>query len=135
VFALGRDGKVLHKHRSDREWRPGATRWDPLPGRFEGALVARLLEDGTLLLVVLTPDRMLHTLAWRDYPDGRPDRDWEQARTLDALCESLLRETSPSTVCECEATHPRLLNGRNGHNGHNGNEGRVPQRGIRSSGR
>ncbi|HET8647041.1 MAG TPA: hypothetical protein VFO85_16210, partial [Vicinamibacteria bacterium] len=64
---------------------------------------------------------------WRDYPDGRPDRDWGPAGTLDALCASLLRETPAVAAGEREAAHPRLPNGQDGHTGH------VPRRGVRSN--
>jgi hypothetical protein len=91
LFALGRSGEVLHKRRSGRDWQPDGSRWNSLGGQFAGgALSTRLQEDGTLLIVVLTPDKMLHTIEWQDYPEGHPKEHWTEAGSLDDLFQSAL---------------------------------------------
>jgi hypothetical protein len=91
LFALSRSGEVLHKRRSGRDWQPEGSRWDSLGGEFPGGtLGTRLREDGTLLIVVLTPDKMLHTIEWQDYPKRRPEERWTEAGSLDDLFQSAL---------------------------------------------
>lgn len=90
LFALGRDGTVLHKRRHGRHWQPGTRRWDAIGGGFHGALAARSMEGGGVLLVVLTEDRMVHRLDWKNYPEGEPAPPWEQAGTLDEVLQSML---------------------------------------------
>ena len=91
LFALGRSGEVLHKRRSGRDWQPEGSRWDSLGGAFAGGVLGTRLQDGgTLLIVVLTPDKMLHTIEWRDYPEGRPEERWTEAGSLDDLFQSAL---------------------------------------------
>lgn len=52
-----------------------------------------MLDNGSVLLVLVAHDRIVHALTWRGYPEERPDGRWEEAGTIDSLFESHAYET------------------------------------------
>ena len=86
LFAVDREGRIVHKFQRDGgAFAPGGQAWRMLQGPRAGSLAAEPAEDGDILVSVLTEDRFLHLLHWRDWPNGRPERRWQKAGPIDEL--------------------------------------------------
>jgi hypothetical protein len=79
------------------DWQPQGPGWTSLGGEFVGGCVSARYEMGTLLIVVLTPDRKLHTLEWPGYPMGHAG-PWAEDLTLDDLLQAALPTADASVI-------------------------------------
>ena len=84
LFAVDREGNAIHALRRGGE-RSSAVRWRKLGGPKVGWLDARLIRSGGVAISVLTEDRQLFQLAWRDYPSERGGRAWQDLGAFEAL--------------------------------------------------
>jgi hypothetical protein len=98
LFALGRDGEVLHKRRPPQEeWEPEGLEWETLGVASDGTLSAEWVEDGVLLLAVVAEDETVRVLAWPHYPDEPPREGWQVIGTVNSLLQAQIpgRESAP----------------------------------------
>jgi hypothetical protein len=87
VFALGRDGTVLHKRREPPRWQPGSAQWQSL-GRTSGTrLLVEPLDGDGVGLATVGDDGALEVLLWRNYPAGEPGR-WKKHGTIESQLEA-----------------------------------------------
>jgi hypothetical protein len=82
LFAIGREGQMVHALLRPGEDRP---KWLQLGGPQAEWFNAVVLADepGGLLLSALTTERMLHYCHWRNFPEGKPDRLWQEKGLID----------------------------------------------------
>ena len=82
LFVTGREGRIVHTLLRPGEDRP---KWLQLGGPqvewFNAVTLAG--EPGGLLLSALTAERVLHYCHWQKFPDGTPDRLWQEKGPID----------------------------------------------------
>ncbi len=89
VFALARDGQVLHKRLRRNQWTPKGPEWQSLgKAKGERLIVVRPVEEKGVGLATLAEDGAFHYLAWPDYPQGEPPRRWQDGGSIDAWLEA-----------------------------------------------
>ena len=85
MFALARDGQVLHKRLRRNQWTPKGPEWQSLgKAKGERLIVVRPVEEKGVGLATLAEDGAFHYLAWPDYPQGEPPRRWQDGGSIDA---------------------------------------------------
>ncbi len=89
MFALARDGQVLHKRLRRNQWTPKGQEWQPL-GKANGErlIVVRPVEEKGVGLATMAQDGAFQYLSWPDYPQGEPPRRWRDGGTIDAWLEA-----------------------------------------------
>jgi hypothetical protein len=96
LFAIGREGRIVHTLLRPGEDRP---KWQQLGGPqaewFNAVALAN--EPGGLLLSALTAERMLHYCHWRDFPEGKPDRLWQEKGLIDEAVRQRLNISEEGT--------------------------------------
>jgi hypothetical protein len=85
LFAVHRDGELLHKSRAGPgEWLPAGREWDRLGPTPEGVLRAQLDGPHDVVLNVVGAGDDVHVRLWADYPAGPPE-PWRRIGTFSEL--------------------------------------------------
>lgn len=84
LFAIDREGQIVHARYRRSDTEPS---WQRIGGPLaEWFSVVPLTEElGGLLISALTAERVLHVLHWRDFPEGQPDRLWQEKGPIDTI--------------------------------------------------
>ncbi|HVO02116.1 MAG TPA: hypothetical protein VMT54_07940 [Candidatus Cybelea sp.] len=80
VFALDRKGEVIHQHHQKGKWHGT---WHAIPGATGDQLGVSWIEGEGVGLALVDAEERLHTLIWRRYPEGEPER-WTAQGDLQA---------------------------------------------------